>query len=534
VDVACVDKTGTLTEGRLAVHLVAGLDGEAAPPRSLPAELRSVLLTAALASPRPRSASAAAHPTDVAVLEAARTAGLAEDVLDVRRTAEAPFDPARPFHAALVHGRLCVKGSTESLLPRCTHLRIGGRDQRLTSARTKRLLAEAERLAAEGLRVLLVAAGAAEAVPSDPKGLAALGLLGIRDALRPGAVEAVARCRQAGVRPIMLTGDHPATARAVARDIGLPHGADDILTGEEMADLDDEVLDRRLERVSVVARISPLEKVRIVQGLKRQGHAVAMTGDGVNDAPALRLADVGVAMGRTGTEVARQAADIVLADDNISTLVEALIEGRAFWWNTRRALGMLLGGNLGEVAFISLVSLLGLPASLTARQVLAVNLASDVLPVMSLAVQEPKLRDLGSLAREGMPSLGAPLWDDIARRAGGTALPTLAAFLAALALDGAQQAQSVAFATIIGTQLAQTLDTGLAESEHRAPVAAAVGASVALIGTALLLPPVRAFLGLAAPNPIGYALIALAVPAAIAVSHGLPVLFRAPAEAPAF
>jgi calcium-translocating P-type ATPase len=534
VDVACVDKTGTLTEGRLALHLVAGLDGETAPLGSLPAPLQSVLLTAALASPRPGSSSAAAHSTDVAVLEAARTAGLEEDVLDARRTAEAPFDPARPFHAALVYGRLCVKGSAESLLSRCTHLRIGGVKRPLTPAGRARLVTEAERLAAEGLRVLLVAEGPADTVPSDPVGLAALGFLGIRDVLRPGAAEAVAHCRQAGVRLIMLTGDHPATARAVAREIGLPYGPDDVLTGEEIADLDDEVLDRRLERVSVVARISPLEKVRIVQGLRRRGHAVAMTGDGVNDAPALRLADVGVAMGKAGTEVARQAADVVLADDNFSTLVDALIEGRAFWWNTRRALGMLLGGNLGEVAFISLVSLLGLPACLTARQVLAVNLGSDVLPVMSLAVQEPKMHELGSLAREGMPSLGAPLWDDIVRRASATALPALAAFLVALALGGPQQAQSVGFATIIATQLAQTLDTGLAESEHRAPVLAAVGASVALIGAALTLPPLRTFLGLASPSPLSCALIALAVPAAVAVSHSLPVLFRAATEAPAF
>jgi magnesium-transporting ATPase (P-type) len=404
----------------------------------------------------------------------------------------------------------------------------------LSPARRARLLTEAERLAAQGLRVLLVAEGPADTVPSNPAGLTALGFLGIRDVLRPGAAEAVAHCRQAGVRLIMLTGDHPATARAVAREIGLPHGPNDVLTGEEIADLDDEVLDRRLERVSVVARISPLEKVRIVQGLRGRGHTVAMTGDGVNDAPALRLADVGVAMGKAGTEVARQAADVVLADDNFSTLVDALVEGRAFWWNTRRALGMLLGGNLGEVAFISLVSLLGLPACLTARQVLAVNLGSDVLPVMSLAVQEPKMHDLSSLAREGTPSLGAPLWDDIVRRASATALPALAAFLVALALRGTQQAQSVGFTTIIATQLAQTLDTGLAEGEHRAPVLAAVGGSVALIGGALTLPPLRTFLGLASPSPLSWALIALAVPAAVATSHSLPVLFRAAAEAPAF
>src|ERR1700704_2582652 len=188
----------------------------------------------------------------------------------------------------------------------------------------------------------------------------------------------------------MLTGDHPATARAVARQVGLPSGDEHVLTGAELAALDDDALARRLEQATVIARSTPLDKLRIVEALQRRGHVVAMTGDGVNDAPALRLADVGVAMGRTGTDVAREAADVVLADDDFSTLVETFVEGRGLWHNIRRALALLLGGNAGELAMMIAAGVSGLATPLTTRQVLAVNLVTDVLPAVSVAVQEPE------------------------------------------------------------------------------------------------------------------------------------------------
>ena len=247
-----------------------------------------------------------------------------------------------------------------------------------------------------GLRTLLIAEGSPQTAIDDPQELRALGFVGIADPLRPTVHGAVGRCRAAGVRVVMITGDHPATARAIAQEAGLADGAGDLLTGDELAELDDEVLDQRLERATVIARATPLDKLRIIRGLRRRGHTVAMTGDGVNDAPALRLADVGVAMGRGGTEVARQAADVVLADDDFATLVEALVEGRGFWRNMRRALGLLLGGNAGELGLIVGTSVLGFTSPLNTRQILVVNLITDALPALSVALQQPEHRNLAA------------------------------------------------------------------------------------------------------------------------------------------
>jgi cation-transporting ATPase I len=296
VDVACADKTGTLTEGRLALRVVADLDDEATLPILLPADLRQVLLTAALASPHPDAVDVAAHPTDLAVAEAARAAGLDEEQR-AERTAESPFEPTQSFHAAVVRGHLCIKGAPEVLLSRCTRVRIGGHEQPLDETHRQALRTRAHDLAVRGLRVLMVADGPAEASLDDPQELAALGFVGIRDALRPGVPAAVRRCHDAGIRVIMLTGDHPATAGAIAREAGLlaheaqdgrreadgstfhprpSASADAVLTATEIAELEESELDRRLEGATVIARATPLDKLRIVESLQRRGHTVAM------------------------------------------------------------------------------------------------------------------------------------------------------------------------------------------------------------------------------------------------------------------
>ncbi|MBV9455663.1 MAG: cation-transporting P-type ATPase, partial [Rubrobacter sp.] len=310
-----------------------------------------------------------------------------------------------------------------------------------------------------------------------------------------------------GVRVIMLTGDHPDTARAIADEAGLLGNGHEVLVGDEIAELENGELDRRLEGAAVIARITPLDKLRIVESLQRRGHTVAMTGDGVNDAPALRLADVGVAMGHGGTEVARQAAEVVLTDDDFSTLVEALVEGRSFWRNIRRALGLLLGGNLGELGLLVGTSVLGFASPLSARQILVVNLVSDVLPALAVALQQPEHRDLTALAREGEAGLGAPLRKDILRRGCATAAPSLAAYLIALRTSSAAEARSVAFASIVATQLAQTLEAGRAEDGLSRSVVGAVVGSGGLLVAALTLRPLRDFLALAPPGPIGWLLI---------------------------
>src|SRR5918995_1787977 len=276
-------------------------------------------------------------------------------------------------------------------------------------------------------------------------------------------------------------------------------------------------LEDRRERASVVGRITPRDKVRIVESLQRRGHTVAMTGDGVNDAPALRLADVGVAMGREGTEVARQAADVVLGDDDFATLVEALVEGRGFWQNMRRALALLLGGNLGEIGLMVGASMLGRASPLSPRQILAVNLVSDVLPAVSVAVQPPEHRKLSGLAREGTAALDRPLRVEILRRGAATAVPALGAYV--IADRWRAQPQTVAFASIVTTQLAQTLDLGRLDGRISGSVAGAVAGTTALLALAVMLPASRGFFALAAPSLPAIALVCGAAAAAVVLGR---------------
>ena len=531
VDVACTDKTGTLTEGRLALSLVTDGKTEAKMPGELPQALRYALLTGALASPHPDAPDASAHPTDVAVVSGAITAGLGEQV-QAQHEQELSFDPVRSFHVTLVQGRLCLKGAPEALITRCTTVLRDGERQPLDEAGKQALLHHSMQLAARGLRVLMVAEGADTASLENPRNLTALGFLGISDPLRPGVQAAVRRCHAAGVRVIMITGDHPATARTIGSEAGILGADSEVVTGPELAELHNGDLDQRMEQVTVVARATPLDKLRLIESLQRRGHTVAMTGDGVNDAPALRLADIGVAMGRGGTEVARQTADVVLADDDFSTLVEALVEGRSFWRNIRRALGLLLGGNLGELGLVGGASLLGLNFPLTASQILMMNAITDILPATAVALQQPEHRDLAGLAREGASALDTPLRNDILRRGLATALPSLAAYIVMLGRADLPQAQAVAFASVIVTQFAQTLDAGRTEGGLTRIVLGAVGGSFAVLLATVTIPPVRSFLSLVMPTPLGWAVIGGAGLAAVALSRVLASpLFTPPRHA---
>lgn len=520
VNIACADKTGTLTKGRLALSLVASNEKEAKVPGKLPADLRHVLLTAALASPHPEAQEVRSHPTDIAVIQGALDAGL-EKRLRVQHEAEAAFDPLRSFHATLAQKKLSVKGAPEALLVRCNWRLRQREKQPLDEEGRLDLLARSRKLAERGLRVLLVAEGSMDCPISDPTDLTFLGFVGISDPPRSTAQIAVRRCQDAGVRVMMITGDHPATARTIAQEIGLLNGVGEVLTGAEMTELSDDELAIRLERASVIARATPLDKLRIIECLRMRGHTVAMTGDGVNDAPALRLADVGVAMG--GTEVARQTADVVITDDDFSTLVETFVEGRSFWRNVRRALGLLLGGNLGELALVVSASLLGLGSPLNARQILAMNAITDTLPALAVALQQPEHRNLAGLNREGTAALDVPLRYDILRRAVTSAAPALISYLILLSA-GAPQARTAAYASIVATQLAQTLDVGRYEGGLTRSVFAAVACSAAVLIATLTIPSLRTFLNLVAPSPLSWGLIGAGALIAVAINRVLTPL----------
>jgi cation-transporting ATPase I len=511
VDVLCFDKTGTLTEGRIGLHRVT-VDGDDQPLDALDPAARRVLGAGLRATPDQRDGEALAHPTDRAVVEGAGKAdiavGPATDRWDVE--AELPFEPSRGYHAVLgrtpTGQRLVVKGAPEVVLPRCSQLRREGSTVALDEPARAALADEVERLARGGYRVLAVAereASSRRDLREDRiQRLQFVGLLALTDPVRDSAAAAVRGLRLAGVEVLMLTGDHPSTAEAIAAELDLLDGRR-VLTGTEIDALSDADLDGLLPEVGVFARVSPTHKVRIVAALQRVGRVVAVTGDGANDAPAIRLADVGIALGSRGTNAAKEAADVVVTDDRIETITDAILEGRAMWASVRDAISVLLGGNLGEIAFTVGTGLV-LPGGspLNARQLLLVNLLTDMLPSMALALRPPSSVTPEALLREGPElSLGATLTRDVVVRGILTAGAGMGAW-AGGRMTGVtpRHAGTVALVGLVGAQLGQTFVIG-----WRSPlvVAASVASGVALAGI-IQTPGVSQFFGCQPLGPVGW------------------------------
>jgi cation-transporting P-type ATPase I len=401
VDVLCADKTGTLTEGRIRLSRVSDgtRDGDL---DHLDDDLCRVLAIARRASPERRHGEKLPHMTDQALVDGARRAEVASEfgLRGWHRLEDLPFEPSRGYYAALsAHegGRLLsVKGAPEALLPACTHRLEGGQRAALSDDDRHGLLREGIRLARQGLRVLAVAErdanGEDRLEPHDVSGLTFCGFVGLSDPVHPSAREAMERVRRAGVRPIMLTGDHPSTANAIAAELGLL-GNNGVITGPELDELDDDALAEKLPEISVCARTTPAHKVRIIRALQARGRVVAMTGDGANDSPAIQLADAGIAIGSHAAAAAREAADLVVTDARIETIVDAILEGRALWPAVRDAVSVLVGGNLGEIAFTLAGGVVTGSSPLNARQLLLVNLITDTLPALALALKPPRRKD---------------------------------------------------------------------------------------------------------------------------------------------
>lgn len=524
VDVLCFDKTGTLTEGRLRLRCVSdGTDDGQVDGLS---DTQTAALAAALrATPMPEDAEAALNTTDEAIRAGAASAGVhpADGADGWQAVTHLPFEASRGFHATLGAcrggARLSLKGAPERVLPRCATWRGARLDER---ART-RLREEVERLAREGLRVLAVAERTAsrrdELDEEHVEDLDFLGLLALGDPVRSSAAAAVADLRRAGVEVLMVTGDHPSTARAIAAELAL--GEDDsVLTGADIDGLDGEALTQALAATSVVARVAPSQKLRVVRALQEAGHAVAMTGDGANDAPSIRLADVGVALGERATPTARQAADVVVADGRIETLIDAIVEGRALWGSVRDALSILVGGNLGEIGFSLATSTVARRAPMNARQFLLVNLLTDLAPAMAVVLRPPKPTDPQTLLHEGPDrSLGSSLNRDLAVRAVATAGGASGAWLAARATGTTGRARTVALVALVGSQLGQTLVAG----GRSVPIAATSLGSAAVLAGIVQTPGISHFFGCRPLGPVGWA---TATGAATVATAGSTVALR--------
>jgi Ca2+-transporting ATPase len=472
VTVICSDKTGTLTQNRMTVTVLdtpsRRFDLAAGQTPELDDGARALLAAAALCNDATLDAErAVGDPTETALVSAAARFELTKRDLDEPfvRVGEAPFDSARKrmttIHALRAGGPTgpeslraiaagapylaVVKGAGDGLPGRCDRIWRDGTIRPLDQAERVRLDERLEGLTARGTRVLAVAARALGAIPAAKTatdvedGLVLLGFVGMIDPPRPEARDAVARCMTAGIRPIMITGDHPSTARAIAADLGMAAPDTPVLTGRDLQRMDADALQAAVRATSVYARVSPEHKLRIVDALQANGEVVAMTGDGVNDAPALKKADIGVAMG-SGTDVAKEAADVVLLDDNFATIVAAVEEGRVVYDNVRRFVAFSISGNLAKVLIVAIPPLLGLPLYLLPIMILWSNLLTDGLLGLGMGVERaerdtmrrPPYAPSESILSRGIgtqiawigPVLGAALivlgWI-IWERAGGTA-----------------------------------------------------------------------------------------------------------------
>jgi Ca2+-transporting ATPase len=474
--VICSDKTGTLTLNQMTArrlwtgqqHLAVSGQGyepegeiRARDDADAP-ELRQLLETAALCNDSQlRAGQVIGDPTEGALLVLARKGGLDEGAARERlpRIAEIPFDSAHKFMATFHHDgdrvQVYVKGAPDILIGRCAHLIGRNGEAPLDDPQHAAVAAENEAMAGQGLRVLALAHTTLPGQAFDPagdlpahvQGLTLLGLVGLLDPPRPEAAEAIALCRRAGIQVKMITGDHKVTAGAIAGGLGLEG---DTLTGAELDDLDDARLAERLERTTVFARVAPEHKVRLVQALQRRGHVVAMTGDGVNDAPALKRADIGVAMGVTGTDVTREAATMVLTDDNFATIVHAVEEGRAIYDNIVKFVRFQLSTNIGAILTVSLAPLLGLPLPFNAIQILWVNIIMDGPPAMALGLDPARPGIMDQPPRDPdarimtLPRLAKLLFYGVIMTAG-----TLGVLHYALQTMAQEQALTLAFTTFV-------------------------------------------------------------------------------------
>ena len=482
-NVICSDKTGTLTENRMTVKALRtwnGLAESAGRGERFFSEGHQVNLAeqpdfsmllkiAALCNTVPRHRG---DPMERALLSAASRCGVRREELPLTVERELPFDSSRKMMSVTVRRQgggflLMTKGAPDLLLARCSSYLCGGRVRPLDAAARRQLQGQNDELAQKALRVLGFAyREAASSQDLREEDLVFVGLAGLLDPPRKEAFAAVEKCRRAGIRPVMITGDHSLTARAIAGELDICREGDVVLTGRELDNMTDEELRRALPKTAVFARVTPAHKLRIVRALREEGNVVAMTGDGVNDAPAIKEADIGVAMGVTGTDVTREAASVILLDDNFATLVAAVEEGRIIYQNIRKFIRYLISCNIGEVVTMFFAMLMGMPVPLLPIQILLVNLATDGLPAIALGLEPGEKDVMDRPPRKGGESVfSGGLAFTVIVRGFLIGLTTLWVFVGILKGSGSlDAARTGALVTLVATQLIHVFEC---KSERR-------------------------------------------------------------------
>lgn len=521
--IICSDKTGTLTQNKMTVvetyvNHKRDVINRAAPATVLNAEENILLTISVLCADAQVSTNEegkfefTGDPTETALLDFGILYNINKDTVEKQypRVAEIPFDSERKRMTTVnklleTSTRINVKGGLDEILSVCNKIIIHGQIRSLTSDDVEQIRDANETMANSALRVLAMAYKDLPEVPQNVEigklenGLIFIGLLGMIDPARPEVVEAVAKCKTAGIRPVMITGDHKSTAMAIAKEIGIYNEGDIAITGAELEKLSEEEFTENVAKYSVYARVAPEHKVRIVKAWQSHDEVVAMTGDGVNDAPALKQADIGAAMGIVGTDVAKGAADMVLTDDNFATIVSAVEEGRRIYDNILKAIQFLLSTNIGEIFLLLVTSILNLGTPLLPIHILWMNLVTDSLPALALSI-DPAERGIMNRkphnSKKGFMTPGM-IWRVIYQGIMIGTIP-LAAFIIGMREQGVVLGQTMAFATLMFAQLMHVRNlhsntrSSLAISPFKnLPLIGAILVSAGLALIVLLIPPLR-------------------------------------------
>ena len=460
--VICSDKTGTLTQNKMQVTKIANINGETNDKEYIKWLMgMATMCTDVEISRENGKIELTGEPTEKAIVNKALDEGQNKNELYnvMKRVKDIPFDSSRKMmttiHKMPNGYRVITKGAPDVLLKRCNKVYDNGNVTTLDYSKTKLIENQNNKMADEALRVLAIAYLDIPNLPSKidtetvEKNLIFIGLIGMIDPPREGVKEAVATCKKAGIKTVMITGDHIITAKAIAKDLGILRGSDLAVTGEELDKIPQSILQKNIMNYSVFARVTPEHKVRIVKAYQSTGAVVAMTGDGVNDAPALKNADIGIAMGKNGTDVAKNAADMVLTDDNFVTIVEAVKQGRNIFDNIKKAVHFLIATNIGEIVTIFLGLILGLKSPLLAIQLLWINLVTDSLPAIALGLEKPEADIMDKKPRDSKKGIFADgLWQRIITEGTMLGILTLVAFSVGNYLYDIEVGRTMAFVSL--------------------------------------------------------------------------------------